>query len=365
MQAVAEEELELSMVWKKGSRIPTNLIIGFLGSGKTTAISKLITRRPPAEKWSIFINEYGMVSIDQALLETGTKEIEVQELGGGCACCTMSYAFEPLLAQFIRQTKPDRLILEPSGTSHPAKIVDVMRSANFASSIDLRNTICLIDPKDFENVRKREMAVFHDQIQLADIVIVNWTDKRSRSQIEQCIQWVETFAPPKLLIVESRFGDIDLKWLDWVAPESRQPTYPNAHPTPRRLLDELILKPIGADVDPSKNPDDLLQPSCGHPIRVHNDQLGYDACGWIFHLDDVFEWTPLLELLANLTPISRLKGVFRCKDDWWSLNRVKEVTSYAPTAYRRDSRLEIIVDQPAIDWLNLEQKLLACLATKP
>ena len=54
------------MAWKKGERIPTNLIVGFLGSGKTTAIKQLIDRRPPGEKWSIFINEYGMVSIDQA-----------------------------------------------------------------------------------------------------------------------------------------------------------------------------------------------------------------------------------------------------------------------------------------------------------
>ncbi|TWU35625.1 putative GTP-binding protein YjiA [Novipirellula aureliae] len=53
-------------------RIPTNVIIGFLGSGKTTAIAKLIDKRPAGEKWSILINEFGTVSIDHALLEANS-----------------------------------------------------------------------------------------------------------------------------------------------------------------------------------------------------------------------------------------------------------------------------------------------------
>lgn len=201
------------MAWMKGKRIPTNLIVGFLGPGKTTAIGKLIDRRPPGEKWSIFINEYGIVSIDQAIVDTGSEDIAVQELGGGCACSTMAYAFQPLLAQFIRRTKLDRLILEPSGASHPAKVVDVLRNPNFSSVIDLRNTICLIDPKDFEDARWRETAVFQDQVQLADIVVLNWTDKRDRAVIDRCRAWVERFVPTKLLIAESSFGDIDPAWL--------------------------------------------------------------------------------------------------------------------------------------------------------
>ena len=56
----------------------------------------------------------------------------------------------------------------------------------------------------------------------------------------------------------------------------------------------------------------------------------------------------------------RMKGVFRCQDNWWSINRAKDTTSYAPSAYRRDSRLEIILDQPTSGWLEFEHKLLGC-----
>ena len=202
------------MAWKKGERIPTNLIVGFLGSGKTTAITKLIQQRPSGENWSILINEFGTVSIDHALVDASREGIAVEELGGGCACCTLAFAFKPLLARFIRRTKPDRLILEPSGVSHPAKVVDILRSENFASVIDLRNIICLIDPKDFDDPRWQETEVFQDQVQLADIVALNWTDNRDRDLIDRCRDWVESFDPPKQLIFETNFGEIAPELLD-------------------------------------------------------------------------------------------------------------------------------------------------------
>ncbi|MEM7784412.1 MAG: GTP-binding protein, partial [Planctomycetota bacterium] len=58
------------MAWKKGTKIPTNFITGFLGSGKTTAITKLLDQRPEQENWSILVNEFGTVSIDHALMDT-------------------------------------------------------------------------------------------------------------------------------------------------------------------------------------------------------------------------------------------------------------------------------------------------------
>ncbi|MCU0718707.1 MAG: GTP-binding protein [Pirellula sp.] len=349
------------MVWKKESRIPTNLIVGFLGSGKTTAIGKLIRRRPVGQKWSIFINEYGMVSIDQAIVDTGTSDLAVEELGGGCACCTMSYAFQPLLAQFIRRSKPDRLIVEPSGASHPANVIDVLRRDNFLSVIDLRNTICLIDPSDFENERKRETAVFHDQIQVADIVIINWTDKRDRSVIDRCRHWIESFAPPKLMILESSFGEIDPSCLDVDASSLRSASFPDAHAKPVTILGDIPVLNAGYTSDGNSTPANHAKP--GAPLRLANNDQENDACGWVFHVDDIFKRERIFELLESIHPIARLKGIFRCEDGWWSINRAKDSTSRSASAHRRDSRLEIILDQPSISWQELEHRLLECLLT--
>ena len=49
-------------------KIPTNIITGVLGAGKTTAIQSLIDQKPEGERWAIVINEYGQVAIDNALI---------------------------------------------------------------------------------------------------------------------------------------------------------------------------------------------------------------------------------------------------------------------------------------------------------
>jgi len=99
----------------------------------------------------------------------------------------------------------------------------------------------------------------------------------------------------------------------------------------------------------------------GQPLRIQNNELGHDVCGWIFHVDDTFDRDNLLDLLGYVHPVVRLKGVFRCEDNWWSINRAKDATSFAPSAYRRDSRLEIILDRRTAGWDEFEGKLLECL----
>ena len=119
--------------------------------------------------------------------------------------------------------------------SHPAKVVDILRSDSFARSIDLRNIICLIDPKDFDDPKWRESEVFQDQVQLADIVALNWTDKREPEQIQRCREWVESFDPPKQLIFETEFGAIEPDLLDRDFGIVRIPLFVDAHPLPEQL----------------------------------------------------------------------------------------------------------------------------------
>lgn len=356
------------MPWKKGTKIPTNLIVGFLGSGKTTAITNLIAQRASGEHWSVLINEFGTVSIDHALVDKDDAEVAVEELGGGCVCCTMSFAFKPLMAQFIRRSKPDRLIVEPSGVSHPAKVVDILRGEGFAGAIDLRNIICLIDPKDFEDPRWQNSEVYQDQVQLADIVVINWTDSRDRSQIDRCRNWIERFDPAKQLIIETEFGRIDRELLDRKFEAVRFPLFKDAHPLP-----QISANPLVGPQQPAQQLDVELpansksgfaaqaQPSPRSPQRFQDEDSSYNACGWVFHIDDIFDRDRLLDFLGCVQSVVRLKGIFRCEEDWWQINRAKNATDFSRSTYRRDSRLEVILDSPTLDWDEMESGLLACL----
>lgn len=362
------------MPWKRGEKIPTNLIVGFLGSGKTTAIANLIEHRPVNEHWSIFVNEFGTVSIDHALVDSNTNEVSVEKLGGGCACCTMSFAFKPLLAQFIRRSKPDRLILEPSGISHPAKVVDILRSDDFSGAIDLRNIICLIDPEDFDDPRWKNSEVFLDQVQLADIVVLNWTDVRAQEQIDRCREWVESFNPPKQLIVETEYGVIDNQLLDLEFTTPRFPLFSEAHPKPSEGVASSNVGPkedalkvyelrhrssAGHGADRPSSLDQKPEPR--HPLRFPNQGTGFRGCGWIFHVDDIFDRDKLFDFLDTIRGLVRLKGVFRCESDWWVINRTREATDFSKSTYRRDSRLEIIFESDLLNWDCLEESIMLCL----
>lgn len=336
-------------------RIPTNLITGFLGTGKTSAIQHLLQTRPTDERWSIFVNEYGQVAIDQTMFEQRGPEVQVRELAGGCLCCTMAFVMDPVLAQFIRLSKPDRLLIEPSGAGHPANLLDKLRSNYFAKILDLRATICLVDPEHYADPRVKESAVFHDQIQMADVVVLNWTDRRSPDLVNECRRWIESFDPPKLLVTTTSFGKLDPKWLDLDATVIRPPRFGDAH----QHEHELAAEQHAHEHEPQPVEE---TPEPGRPVRIENEGQGRWACGWIFSAQDIFNRQQLLELLVNVYPILRLKGVFHCQDGWWHLNRVADETTYSRSSYRRDSRLEILLDYKTPGWPEFEQKLLGCLA---
>jgi hypothetical protein len=76
----------------------------------------------------------------------------------------------------------------------------------------------------------------------------------------------------------------------------------------------------------------------------------------------VFDEEKLLALLGGTKPVTRLKGVFRLADEWAAVNRTGNAIHVAPTAYRRDSRLEVFSD--ALDWSEFETALLGCRVRK-
>jgi G3E family GTPase len=309
------------------------------------------------ERWSLLLNEYGTVPIAQTEFEAGGAEVNVQELAGGCMCCTMSVILDPLLARFLRQTNPDRLIIESSGLAHPAFLIDKLRGPNFRRRLDLRATVCVVDPGNLEDRQVAESAVFQDQIQAADVVALNWTDCRSREMIDRCRGWIEQFDPPKHLVTETCYGRLGRECLDHDGTLVRPPRFGDAHAPQLR---EAIDRQHGHQ-EHGEPPTQLERmPEPGKPLRFENEGQGQWACGWIFSPDDVFDRDQLLDLLGYLRPVLRLKGVFHCEHDWWNIQRAGEETSFRLSAYRHDSRLEIIIPHKTSGWPELETKLLAC-----
>lgn len=323
--------------------IPTNLITGFLGVGKTTAVIDLLRRKPPGARWAVLVNEYGQVSLDDAILAAEAPEgVTIREVAGGCICCA-SAPYLPVALHFLLQdARPHRLLIETSGLGHPARLIDTLRT-RYAGRLDLRAVVGLVDPADFAEPRQRANPVFIDQVHLADVLVLNKREQASAELLAEFQAWANALYPPKLLIAATTQGRLDPAWLDLSARDERHPQFPLAHATP----------------ESNGHPEEIQagepeRPRPGRPVRYQTS----DACGWVFTPQDVFDRYRLLRLLASLSEVHRLKGIFQVENDWLLVQRVRGELQTAPIAYRRDSRLQVFgLADPA----GFEQALLACL----
>lgn len=326
--------------------IPTNLITGFLGVGKTTAVIDLLKRKEAGARWAVLVNEYGDVSIDGAMIEgSGPDGVSVREVGGGCVCCA-SAPYLPVAIHFLLlDAKPERLIIETTGLGHPARLLDMLRM-NYRDRLEVRATLGIVDPADFAKPEMRENPIFVDQVQLADVVVMNKLDTATPELVSDFQKWAEGLFPPKLLIAGTTHGRLDPAWLDLTANDERLPLFPEAH----SHTHELPSLTLGARRE--------AQP--GHPLRYPSPPGVRPACcGWVFDPADVFDENKLIALLAGVKGVSRLKGVFHLPDEWAAVNRAGTAVSVSPTAYRRDSRLEVFSD--SLDSSEFERELVACL----
>ena len=69
--------------------VPTNVVTGFLGAGKSTAIQGFIRQKQLSERWAVLVNEFGEVGVDGGLLAgEQPNDVVIREVPGGCMCCT-------------------------------------------------------------------------------------------------------------------------------------------------------------------------------------------------------------------------------------------------------------------------------------
>lgn len=98
--------------------IPILLVSGFLGSGKTTLVRRLLEEaRRRGERVAVVSNELGELGIDAALL--GQADASWVELEGGCICCKLSDEFLETLTRLVSEGRPDRIVVETSGAALP------------------------------------------------------------------------------------------------------------------------------------------------------------------------------------------------------------------------------------------------------
>jgi len=300
---------------KKLQQIPTNLIMGFLGVGKTTTILNLLKRKPQNENWAVLVNEFGKVGIDGAIFEAGGAT--VKEIAGGCLCCAVGLPFKVSINRLLKETRPDRLIIEPTGLGHPNKVLEMLADEYFRDVLGLKATICLVDPNKLLDKRYKNHKNFIDQMALADILIANKIDLADEKTILIFDEQAQKYKPAKTLIAHTIHGQLDISWLDLPRTIGRQALFPDAH----------------------RN-----QAITNHDKTLTNQGDGFQSFGYVFSEQTRFDFQRLIDLLTKLEA-ERIKGLFFTSKGWLIINCVDGVINCKPSSPAPSSKLEIIASE--------------------
>ena len=301
-------------------QIPTNIITGFLGVGKSTAITQLLRNKANSERWAVLVNEFGKVGIDGALLSGTTSDspsIFIREVPGGCLCCAASVPMQVALNQLLKEARPDRLLIEPTGLGHPKQIIAALSKPEYHSVLDLRSTITLVDARKIADSRYTNHPTFNQQLEVADLIVANKSDLYSDHELDTLRHYLKRAGLGSTPLHAVSEGAVESSWLN------QQP-----HTSPPVI--------------------------CGETPPI--DQ--FHSHGWTFDSDTCFNFKSVNSLFSQLQVI-RLKAVIRTDRGLFGFNWMDENLQCIKLTQLELSRVEVIDTQPA-SWEGLEDQLIQC-----
>ncbi len=216
-------------------KIPTTVITGFLGAGKTTLIRNML-QNAQGRRIALIINEFGDVGVDGEILKGCGDEVcreeDVIELANGCICCTVADDFVPTMKKLLdRPDPPTHIVIETSGLALPQPLVRAFNWPEIKSRVTVDGVVTVVDAKALAEGRfaDDEAAVaaqraadpnlehenpieelFEDQLNCADMVILNKTDLLDGGEQAQVSGELQAKVRSGTRLVPTRHGVLDI-----------------------------------------------------------------------------------------------------------------------------------------------------------
>jgi len=184
------------------------LITGFLGSGKTTFLNRIIACFPKDKKLTILMNEFGEIGIDGTLVEGDA--IDMLEISrGSIFCVCVKTDFIKGLYELNTKVKPDILLMESTGVANPSDLKRDLKLPIFNDRFQFKEQFCILDAVHFHDAFEA-YASLEKQIASSTVFIINKVDLATQESIGKIKQIVGQFHPDPVFF-ETTYSDIPLE----------------------------------------------------------------------------------------------------------------------------------------------------------
>jgi G3E family GTPase len=211
------------------------VLSGFLGAGKTTVLSNILSNRQN-KKVAVIVNDMSEINIDSAIIQNevslNRSEEKLVEMSNGCICCTLREDLLEEVTKLVKEKRFDYLVIESTGISEPLPVAETFTFADengvsLSDVADLDTMVTVVDAvnflKDYDEAKslkdkgeslgeddERSVAdLLVDQIEFADVILISKTDLVANSEIERLKAIIKTLNTDAKIIPISN-GDVDL-----------------------------------------------------------------------------------------------------------------------------------------------------------
>ena len=208
---------------------PVTILSGSLGAGKTTLLNRLLSGAGDRDV-AVLVNDMGELNVDADLVseesELTVADGQVTELSNGCICCELRDDLETAVVQLAQERSFDHLVVEPSGISEPAPVARLFTGGSpAAAKYRVDAVVAVVDSRLFADTfgpdgeptetvaeggdgeRRPLSDLLVEQVEFADVVVLNKTDLVDDAERERVERVVRTLRPDARVLATT-YGDV-------------------------------------------------------------------------------------------------------------------------------------------------------------